>query len=367
MAELPNPGAGQGPAQEQNMMEMSQGRPVSSPLQPSPPPSAPSPPLVAAPSQPVEDIEMREAREARKTNERRSRSRRDVMPIDPSRRSERIPKVDNAKKEAERAKKEEAERIAKEKKERQREKERAARENRKAAEELKKQHKHEEEQRRAESFKRALETDAHLLLKETRAEARKEMATRVVTKLVGKRERSSSASSSASESSDNADRKHRMLIDLMKKKIHDKMAKAIEHIEKVKKENEKGLMAQHKKLMDCIKYLPKKSREEIGMKYWKNMEDLDETHDEAIRRLRSVRDIAINGLKITRQNSEAATAPGPASSSTSSSGLANAMGNLFNSTVAGPAAAQPAAGPLRTTTMQGGTSNMKKKYSNKYI
>lgn len=293
------------------------------------PPVQPAPSPVFVPGQ-APDVEM---------GERRQRKRGDVEMSD-KRASTRLLEAE-AKKAADKALKkerdQEAKRVAEQKRQESRrknyEKDQAKKEKNKQKEEAEKAVKKEKETNRHENFKRALESHAGPLLKDVYHEARRELLLRKIPKVVEKkRGRSSSSSKSASQSMD-SEEKHKLLDTIMEKLVHDKINKQIEHLERGKKKLEEDLSEHHEKLRECLKYLNKDSKAIINDKYTETIKTLKDQYDEGIKKLRSLRNLALSGIKYKQYGQK---------QEETSSGLAEGMNNMFTDAAAPAAPVAPA-------------------------
>ena len=290
--------------------------------QESPPAVAPVP--VAAVAIPGEDVKMKVKKEKGDVEMTEKRASTRIL-------------EQQAKKAAQDALKKEREEEAKRKREESRkkkeEREEAKKEKAKEKEAAQNAVKKEKAVQKHENFKKALETHAGPLLKEVYHEARQELLLAKIPKrlkLSKKRGRSESSSKSASSSMD-SEEKGRVIDEIMIQRINYRIDKQIEHLEREKHKLEEKLIEFHEKLRENMKYLHKDSKTPVNDKFNAGIKSLKEPFDDAIKKLRGLRHLALGGIK-HKEYGQAAEQ--------SSSGLAEGMQTMFNEApVAAPVAA----------------------------
>lgn len=202
----------------------------------------------------------------------------------------------------------------------------------KEKEEATKAAKHEKEVQRHLNFKKALETHAGPLLKEVYHEARQDFLLSKIPKKLQPKKRGRSSSSNSSSSSMDSEEKGKIIDEMMEHKIKHKIDKQIEDLEREKHKVEEKLIEHHEKLREGMKYLNKDSKTPINEKYNETIKTLKEPYDEAIKKLRGLRNLALSGIKHKQYGQKVEESP---------SGLAQGMQNMF--------AEAPAAVPEVTT------------------
>lgn len=191
----------------------------------------------------------------------------------------------------------------------------------KEKEEATKAAKREKENQRHENFKRALESHAGPLLKDVYHEARQDLLLAKIPKKLQPKKRGRSSSSKSSSASMDSEEKGKIIDEMMEQKVKHKIDKQIDDLEREKHRVEEKLIEHHEKLREGMKYLNKDSKTPINEKYNETIKAMKEPYDEAIKKLRGLRNLALSGIKHKQY--------GQKTEEDASSGLAQGMQNMF--------------------------------------
>ena len=139
-----------------------------------------------------------------------------------------------------------------------------------------------------------------------------------------------------------SEEKGKIIDEMMEQKVKHKIDKQIDDLEREKHKVEEKLIEHHEKLREGMKYLNKDSKTPINEKYNETIKAMKEPYDEAIKKLRGLRNLALSGIKHKQYGQKV--------EEESSSGLAEGMQNMF----AEGAPAAPVAAPAATEGQSGG-------------